>query len=332
MKGRISTLDTQVLHYLADIGLLSQVPEAYPGQRKVLARSVCFLHDGADNPNAFLLFADGYVCDTNKCHTERTFGCNLPGLVRHMVYRVSGEVMDWRKAWRYARANPTKLKELVGDAVRHARPSSSDGPRYASWSASALAACLQVPDPYYLSRGYQAETLRHFGVGRCVRPLPDGKRLLGWSVFPVLGAPHLPPYGYTARNPRWVEGGEVSKWHHALKRSQCLFNGWAAYPERGPLIICEGPGDVMRFWEAGLRGAVAVFSNSLSDPQYFQFLSLLHRDRKVYIAPDNDDAGRRFAEQVCDVVKGVCDPVVVFPPSTKDFGEATVAEIRALAL
>src|SRR3954454_10336221 len=121
MQGTITNLDKEVMHYLSAIGLLDQVPKVHPGTRKVLARSVCFLHDGADNPNAFLLFADGYVCDTNKCHMDRKFGCNLPGLIRHMVYRLTGREMDWPAAWRYAKANPSAFKQLVGDDVRHAK-------------------------------------------------------------------------------------------------------------------------------------------------------------------------------------------------------------------
>src|SRR5262249_7826156 len=99
-----------VLRYLADLGLIGEVPDEHPASRRVLARSVCFLHDGADNPNAFLLFADGFACTTKGCHKDKTFGCNLPGLVRHMVYRVTGEVMDWRPAWKYARANRDRLR------------------------------------------------------------------------------------------------------------------------------------------------------------------------------------------------------------------------------
>jgi hypothetical protein len=334
----MTSLDRQVLTYLTEIGLVKDVPEVHPGQRKVLARSPCFLH-GGDNPNALLVFADGWVCDTAKCHRDRTFGQNLPGLVRRMVHVVTDEVMDWRPAWRYARANPDKLKELVGAAVRHGKNVSGGRTRYASWTDEELAACLEIPDPYFLSRGFRASTLQRFGVGRCVRRLPDGQDLLGWSIVPAFSTSRewplvrpRPPYGYAARNPLWVEGGPGGKWRLALKRSEVLFNHNDACSARWPLIICEGPPDAMRFWEAGLGGAVAVFSNSLSDSQFGLVLSQLDGRRKVYIAPDNDEGGRKFAVQAFAELKGVCDPVVIYPPSTKDFGDASVDEILAMNL
>src|SRR6185369_1812950 len=78
---KIGFLDKKILHFLKKIGLVAEVPLVHPGPRKPLARSACFLHDG-DNPNALLVFADGFVCETKKCHEEGSLGQNLPGLIR----------------------------------------------------------------------------------------------------------------------------------------------------------------------------------------------------------------------------------------------------------
>ncbi len=321
----LDNLDRKILYFLKSIGLLARVPGC-PAPGKVLARSACFLH-GGDNPNALLLFVDGYACETGQCHKNKTFGLNLPGLVRHMVYKVTGEVMDWRPAWRFAQDNAARLEELVGETVRHAK-AATDRRRHVDYSAADLAACLEIPDPFYLTRGFQAETLVHFGVGRCVRPLPDGNDLVGWSVVPV------PGHGYTARNPRWFETARAPKWHHAVARNDCLFKApWKEGRSNRPVIVCEGPGEVMRFWEAGLGNAVAVLGNSVSDVQRLLLTGCTrYGEETVYIAADTDEGGQKFAEQASHKLSCFYKPVVIFPARTKDFGAATVDEIRALDL
>jgi len=326
---RVSKTMHKVLFFLRNIGLLAEVPRQAPSPKTVLARGVCFLHDGADNPNAFLLYHDGYACMTIGCHKDKRFGNNLEGLIRHMVYRTTGAVMSWQEAWRFARSNAHRLKQLIDAAnVRHAdvavcRPQ-------ISWTKDQLLNSLKVPCPYFLGRDFKPETLSHFGIGTCVRQLPDGNaRLLGWSIIPVLHRPDLPPVGYTCRNPQYGNGGgQTIKWMHRVKRSEVLYNWWNAGLYSTPLIITEGVPNVLRLHEAGMTGAVATLGSSLSDTQFHLVVCLLRR-QKVYIAADNDDAGRKFAEQVRQRLQGVCDPLIILPPSgRKDFGDCSTNEVR----
>ncbi len=335
------------LPFLKDIGLLDELPTETPPQGTVLARSACFLH-GGDNPNAFLLFADGFVCTTHDCHKDRSLGRNIPGLIRHIVQRLTGEAMEWRAAWRWAKDNRVAIRKLVGDHVRAGKAKGSSEEEYVTWTDEELAACLQVPDPYYLSRGYRPETLRHFGVGRCVLPLPDGRDTLkGWSVFPVRseewwrhmlwgnGTPLL--HGYTARNPRHTKRGESIKWLHAVKRDECVYNFGCHRPGKvEQFFICEGPGCVMRLWEAGYPYAVALLGASLSPSQHglLHLLSLYLTDTAtIYIAGDNDEKGRAFAEEVRQKIRGGLTndfPVPLFPPDQyKDVGDMPADELRA---
>jgi hypothetical protein len=324
------------LYFLEHIGLIGDVPSEKPARRTVLARSVCPLHDGADNPNAFLVFADGFVCTTGGCHGQRGLGSNLPGLIRHLVWRLTAREMAWREAWRWANNHVNDLRELVGEKVRHAR--AKGGRRAVNYTAEELTACLQVPDPFYLSRGYQPETLRHFGVGKCVRRLPDDEKNYrsGWSVFPVLEwdwYTGLTLVGYTARNPRWTKGGTAAKWHHALPVSEHLYNQWGITRCCRPsFFICEGPGCVMRLWEAGFPYAVATFgAKLLSTQRGGLFGHIDDRDVTVYIAADNDETGRLFAADVYRQVEGVCirEPVVLFPPAGfKDVGDMPASDLR----
>src|SRR5262249_26464234 len=152
--------------------------------------------------SAFLLFQDGWSCQTRQRHKDREFGCNLFGLIRHMVFKLTDQVLPWKDAWRYAQAHVGDLRELVGDRARAARAGAEHEP-VISFRREALMSCLEVPAALYLGRGYRPETLAHFGVGACVRPLPDGRDLRGWPVFPVALDASGRNYGYTARNPRW---------------------------------------------------------------------------------------------------------------------------------
>jgi 5S rRNA maturation endonuclease (ribonuclease M5) len=328
---------TYLLKFLKEVGLLNAVPESPPGKGKVLARGVCPLHEDADNPHGFLLYADGFACTTVGCHKERGLGSNLEGLVRHLAHRLTGDEMTWHDAWAFARKNVSQVRELV--ATCKARPANtSSDEQEAFWTADEVVACLEVPSRYYLKRGFRPETLEHFGVGDCVRPLPDGRNLLGWPVVPV-------PYswdrglraGYTARNPRFGDGVQKVKWLHAFPKRRILFNvenACKAYRE--PFILCEGPGDVFRFYEGGQRGAMATCGGALSESQYFaSFVLKLDGRRAVYIAADADEPGEKFAQQTKNLVQGVCpsEPTILRPPAgRRDFGEATPDEIRALEL
>src|SRR5262249_22483616 len=162
-----------------------EAPEEFPGPGVVLARCVCPFHEEADNPAGLVVYSDGWECATRGCHTDRTFGRNPVGLVRRFAHRLSGRGMDWREALTHVKAHRDEVKEMVEAAKAKQSGRASYRKKYVSWSAEDLAACLEVPDPYYLSRGYRPDTLEHFGVGRCVRELPDGEDLRGWSIFPV---------------------------------------------------------------------------------------------------------------------------------------------------
>jgi DNA primase len=125
------------------------------------------------------------------------------------------------------------------------------------------------------------------------------------------------------------------KWlNRGFAKSETLYNDHNAKWGRGPIILCEGPGEVFRFYEAGFRRAMATLGGALLGGQYFSFL-FMHYLENVYIAADRDEAGLRFAEETKGKIRGVClrELEVILPPAgRKDFGEATAEEIQALGL
>src|SRR5689334_1099355 len=99
------TRNQRLLKFLREIDLLDEVPDEEPMAGTVLSRRCCPLHDGADNPLAFLVYSDGYACQTHQCHKNNEFGPNHFGLIRHLVFRATGKVMNFREAIRHAEAN-----------------------------------------------------------------------------------------------------------------------------------------------------------------------------------------------------------------------------------
>ena len=127
----------------------------------------------------------------------------------------------------------------------------------------------------------------------------------------------------------------MGKWHHGVKRSTCLYNQQAAskyWPDRSPLIICEGPPCVLRFHEAGISGAVAVMGNTLADSQHHCLHLLIWPGRKVFIAADNDEGGETFATDVKRKISGAWaegrDVEVIRASGAKDFGDMTTPAVR----
>ena len=328
----------EYLYLLRDIGLLKEVPNrSVPTPKKVLARTVCFLHEDADNPMGFILFSDGFACMTKGCHTEELFGNNLIGLIRHLVYRVTGKVMGSNEARKYIKRNKETFKEFV---TRNRVHSGSKPHPEVQWTLDELLACLQIPDPYFLSRGFKPETLVHFGVGRCVRPLPDGRStLIGWPIIPIRRiASTLPPLGYQARNPRYGDGHEKVKYYDGFQKTNAVFTDWdlRRNSRSSHLIIAEGVPTALRLWEAGFN-AVATFGASMSFEQRMDIEWMLYRSEKreqVFFAIDADETGRQFVQrQECrDFANCLLKPLrIIEPPDgRKDFGDCSVEEIQSL--
>ena len=174
--------------------------------------------------------------------------------------------------------------------------------------------------------------MTRFGIGTCVRRLPDGKSWLGWSIVPVFDRPeHL--VGFAARNQRYDGVVEKLKWVNVVAKGQLLFNAHDAMRARGPLIICESVPNVLRFIEAGFEGAVATLGGALSDSQYGPFMAI-YNNQDVLIASDNDINGRgqMYADATRKRIGGICvrEPQIVMPPNgLKDFGDCSIEQIGA---
>lgn len=96
------------------------------------------------------------------------------------------------------------------------------------------------------------------------------------------------------------------------------------------VFVVEGAFDVLRMWQNGFP-AVGILQASISDTQINLIKKLPFQ--KVVIATDNDEAGRRVAEQLAQKLRQFKDVyLLVYPKGKKDPGEMTDEEFKSMKL
>jgi 5S rRNA maturation endonuclease (ribonuclease M5) len=199
---------------------------------------------------------------------------------------------------------------------------------------------LTIPAPYYLERGYRAETLQKFEVGLVTEPR---SRVHGRTFYPVYDAYGTTIIGGVARScdplcascrlchpaqgpcpgvERYRVIGKFVDKHH-------LYNQHHAYNHiktHRTVILVEGAGDVWRLDEAGIHHAVALFGCELTDPQKIQIECL--PGHRVLICLDDDRAGRQATATIAAQIRS--KDVITLTPTRKDPGDMTPAELRTL--
>ncbi len=120
---------------------------------------------------------------------------------------------------------------------------------------------------------------------------------------------------------------EEEKFH----ASSVLFNLHRAKEHMGEsktIILTEGPLDVMRLWEAGVKNAVAILGTGFSK----QHKLLLHKVgcQRIVCVLDSDEAGQKATSGVEKMCKGYFDYRTMTLPDSKDPGEMDPAQLRML--
>jgi DNA primase len=130
--------------------------------------------------------------------------------------------------------------------------------------------------------------------------------------------------------PSKEEGYKYSKWKHSngFKCQNHLYNLWFSkeYIKKDHIvIIVESPGNVWRLEENDIHNSVAIFGSSMSDRQ--KLLLDSSGAMKIVILTDNDDAGKKAAENIiekCQKTYQIYTPTI----SKSDIGEMTSDEIN----
>lgn len=174
---------------------------------------------------------------------------------------------------------------------------------------------LIIPAPYFHTRQFSADILNDFDVGMAKNPKPETKNR---AIVPIYN-PKDYLIGYTCRSifekcdkcklfhkntedcPNDnLQRSLCSKWRHSgFDASEHLYNFYRAsltIKETNTVLLVEGPGDVWRLHQVGVRNAVCMFGKTLYEKQH-RLLAKLGCMTMV-ILTDNDAAGREGAQEI----------------------------------
>lgn len=169
---------------------------------------------------------------------------------------------------------------------------------------------LDVEHPYLKQRGFAPETISYFGLGYCARGLMQGRivipmhdregRLIGYAgrlADDSAVSADKPKYLFPSARER---EGKRYEFHKSL----LLFHG-DKLAMSGPLtdlIVVEGFMSVFWMWQAGVGNVVALMGASCSSEQAQLICELTAPSGRIWVMPDDNEAGERCAASVlCQV-------------------------------
>ena len=314
----------------------------------------CPIHSSS-SPESLNLFTSGnesignYVCWTHHCESE--CGRNSINLIRHML----GEGKSFSDTIKFIESITGTASVRISAENKNCRDFSNfvktiEPKKVKDYSITReqVRKLLKIPSSYYLNRGFEEKTLRHFDVGFCST---RGKEMFMRTVVPVYTldgkfyegcvgrtineqCPMCQKYHYVnspcpTNNPKFA-----NKWINSSGFScgDTLYSIWHAVEhikKSGKLVIVEGQGDVWRLWEAGIKNAVGLFGCKMTDTQFSMIESLGISD--ISLALDSDEAGKNGQEKIYNKLKNYYN-VTKVNVGSHDIGDMSHLEIQKLCL
>lgn len=167
---------------------------------------------------------------------------------------------------------------------------------------------LNPEHPYLASRHLNKETIRHFGLGFCLRgyfkdriaiPLHSGNsRLIGYAGRitndEAIGE-DCPKYLFPGARER---AGEILE----FRKGEFLYNGQSLKSPVDDLVVVEGFLSVHWLYQCKIPNAVALMGWACSERQAKLIVSHVKANGRVWIISDGDEAGERCAVNVFQLV------------------------------
>ena len=316
----------------------------------------CPIH-GGDNRSALNIRNGFWVCYTKHC--EQVFPKNMIGFTRGVLSRNNG----WTKRNKKMYSFPETLDWVVSTFKLDVEKAKSVNLETMQFSSSInllqkqrnenkatitrgqIRVKLKIPPSQLLERGFSSEILNEYDIGLC---LEKDKQMSNRIVVPVyddsynymvgcLGRATVPVCDkcksyHSGKCPRTEDLWKHRKWINSkgFYADSYLFNFWKAgrfIKEKNKVVIVEGPLDVLRLEQAGIRTSVGLFGSSMSDEQ----IVLLERIpiQHCIVLTDNDEAGNSAKTQI----KEQCERMFkIHAPKYegKDIGECSDNEIKRL--
>jgi DNA primase len=305
-------------------------------------------HSGSPNDNQKAFSWDFtrqmWQCFSHRCHTIH--GADIFALVRSHLNCGFVEAINW--ILKTINQDLDSIKEI--DTIEQQRiqdfiKKKSELVRHQRMEDELLKH-LQ-PSTYFLKRGFSKEVIDEFKAGgEWHRAGTYGENRAIVPIFDPLDG-YLIAFTCRMLDDAKIENGTIPKWCHALnfadlrKRSSertdeerfhassVLFNLHRVKNHMGEskcIILTEGPLDVMRMWEAGIKNAVAILGTGFSK----QHKILLHRVgcQRLICVLDSDEAGQKGANAVAKMCQNYFDYKTFVLPNNKDPGETDPAQLK----
>lgn len=300
--------------------------------------STCPIHEGSDNPRAFSFSPDKGIwkCWTRDCQHEHRN--DMFGLIAGALSAKEGREVEFKEALGWAckvlnikqtyQRNIQPVEETIEDPLYDLVNILNKKPDVNQHKPITISCNLSTPSEYFVARGYNKKTMKHFGVGDCydegimkeraIIPIHDdeGKDLVG-VIGRSLRDYRIPKFLF---NPKGFDKRYYFyNFHRAIKKVK----------ETSCLYVVEGQGDVWRLYEAGVLNAVSIFGKTITEQQQQKLLKL--PITHLVILTDNDQAGRESKVQIKRQLGRMYK--LTFPQlQHKDIGDMKVKDIKSTIL
>jgi DNA primase len=242
------------------------------------------------------------------------FGCGAKGNTLDFAVLMSGESVDdgrgvkkvaaELRARYFPEEGRRQLKKATAAKVTEASPNQMEINAVVNAPLDFELQGLDAEHPYLLERGFSLETVAYFGLGYCGRgslsgriaiPLHDRDgALIGYAgrvVDDSTISDDNPRYRLPAKRER--EGRVLE-----FRKSLFLYNGFRFKSPRENLAVVEGFPSVWWLHQNGFPCVVATMGADCSDEQAELIVALVKPGGHVWIVPDGDKAGDKFAQSL----------------------------------
>jgi len=326
----------------------------------------CPIHNG-DNTTAVNIYHQGsnyrgnWKCRTHQC--EKIFKESIIGFIRGLIsnkkyrWREEGDkIASFQEAINFAeqfighniqdiqidfQTEDKKCFTRIVEKINN-HESKEEKPVL---TKDIVKANLKIPAEFYIDRGYSVDVLCKYDIGLCYKPNKEmsnrvvapiyditGEFVVGCSGRSIFDRCKKCKYYHNIDDscPDQYESYKYSKWKHSsgFKSQNHLYNLWYSkdfIKETHIAIIVESPGNVWRLEENGIHNSVAIFGSSMSDKQ--KLLLDSSGAMKLVILTDNDEAGKKAAENIKDKCHKTYQ-IYIPQISKNDVGEMTHEEIK----
>lgn len=293
----------------------------------MLLVSKCPIHSG-DNTTAFNInvgnteFRGRWFCNTAGCHRE--YGGDILGLIHGLMRAKANANVCFIDVLTLAHTFcGTEVFDYVSDTFTDILLRDLQKQEIGDTRQQVRSRLIR-PAQFYLNRNFSEEVLDEFDVGVCQNPNDEMYDRVVFPIYEPTGKLCVGSVGRTIT-------GSTMKWkvQRGFQKSEYLYGYWKAFQpvcQTGKIILVEGQGDVLRFFQAGVKNVVGILGSRLSDAQEL----LLQKTGCMNIVTvfDKDDAGDKCRFD-CDRLKRLFNVRHVIPQAD-DVGEMSIEQINTM--